>query len=333
MATFERFEAPYHARKFGPAIDGSDILRFSCDDLAHALFATGRAPGDQARYGYASVWEWLHRVSLIPAYIRWTPRRSLVRSGLALELDRSEKVAVSYALGQAMTGIFSAHVLRVPFLMHVERYASHYKIVFGATRKRADLFGRGASGWVVAEAKGRSRAMEHDLRKKLIAQKRSVRTIGGHRPGMAFGCVASFPPGGGDCLRVDAFDPADDEVETIDLPADVDRFILAYYEPFMAGVAFGEPENDDMFLASSYGRLALRVGLLRPIASLIIEAREGRTQGLYDRITGVLAETPSAQGRRQFLDGTVVETNWDESVTLPDWQAHDEYRPWNRFEQ
>ena len=49
-------------------------LSFTTDDLAHALFATGRAPGDQWAHSMASVWEWIHRTSLIPAYIRRTPR-------------------------------------------------------------------------------------------------------------------------------------------------------------------------------------------------------------------------------------------------------------------
>jgi hypothetical protein len=83
-------------------------MRFSANDLAHALFTTGRAPGNQATYGKASFWEFVHRASLIPAYIRRNPNGRLVRSQLARDLDRSEKVGVSYALARLQPA-YSAH--------------------------------------------------------------------------------------------------------------------------------------------------------------------------------------------------------------------------------
>jgi hypothetical protein len=51
------FEAPYRASLFPAEIKGWGTLRFTVDDLAHALFTTGRAPGDRMRYGPASLWE------------------------------------------------------------------------------------------------------------------------------------------------------------------------------------------------------------------------------------------------------------------------------------
>src|SRR5665213_2537158 len=101
------FISPYRARSFPVrTVRGWGDISFTTDDLAHALFVTGRAPGDQARFGTASVWEFIHRASIIPAYVRRAPSGALTRSRLALDLDRSEKVALSYSLGQAMTAIF-----------------------------------------------------------------------------------------------------------------------------------------------------------------------------------------------------------------------------------
>src|SRR5690349_5437977 len=114
------FELNYRAWAFPTGVvRGSGQLCFSADELAHALFVTGRAPGDERRHGAASVHEWLHRTSLIPAYVRRNYRGELVRSRLALDLDRSELVGLSYALGQAVTGVFCRVELCVHHLMHV----------------------------------------------------------------------------------------------------------------------------------------------------------------------------------------------------------------------
>ena len=254
--------APYLATDFSPGlVNRFGHLAFTVDDLAHALFATGRAPGDQWSYSMSSVWEWIHRTSLIPAYIRRTQRGRVARSQLALDLDRSEKVGVSYALGQAMTGIFCEKLLSAPFLLHIDRYEKQYGVSFSPTRKRADLFGPDRNGdWMVAEAKGRSNAMEADLRGTLEEQKRSVSQIAGSAPRVAMGCVASFPAPGR-TLRVDAFDPTEDSIESVQFDVNLDLFFLAYYEPFIAAIDFGEPDgvlDDEEMIFSAIPRAGLR---------------------------------------------------------------------------
>lgn len=327
----QQFTTPFRARDFGPEVPRANAITFSTDDLAHALFVTGRAPGDRTSHGSASVWEFLHRTSIIPAYIRRAPNNRLTRSALAVELDRSEKVALSYAMGQAMTGIFSEKVLSVAFLMHIDRYATRYNVAFGQTRKRADLFGKiQSSGWVVAEAKGRSGPMESDLERKLIAQKRSVRTIAGAPPDIAYGCVAHFPPVGNNRppeLKINAFDPLEDEIEAIDINVDIDRFIQAYYEPFLTAIELGERDDEDgedSIIASRYSQFGLRVGMMRRIYDRVREARFGQLGGLYEAVSLILSEMDS-ESLPQFLDGTIMETQWASSVNLDDYY---EYRKW-----
>jgi len=260
------FVVPYSAFAFPVnTVSSPGELRFTTDDLAHALFTTGRAPGDRAAHGAASVYEWLHRTSLIPAYIRRTYRERLVRADFALELDRSEKVAVSYALGQAMTAIFCRTQLSVSHLLHVDRYASQYGLRFGGTRQRSDLFGSAPNGWVVAEAKGRSGAASYELRQKLEQQKRSVSLIEGKRPWVAVGCVASFPRRDGS-MRMDAYDPEKDGDEPVEFPVTRDRFILAYYLPFLRAVELGEQESGDVFSSARFENVGLRVRLPRLLA-------------------------------------------------------------------
>lgn len=295
-------------------------VSFTADDLAHALFATGRAPGDRWTHGAASTWEWIHRTTLIPAYIRRTPGGELTRSQLALELDRSEKVGISYAIGQALTGIFCEQLLSAAFLLHVDRYTTRFNVTFNATRKRADLFGPyGPGGWIVAEAKGRSNAMESELEAKLTDQKRSVATVAGSAPTLALGCVASFPPGIS-TLVIDAFDPDKDEIEAVHLDVNLDRYFLAYYEPFVTAIDFGNAETvteDSEMIFATLPLAGLRLGILRGIAVRVRAASQGDIAGLADSIRSLLEQSTPFAG---FPDGTVVETDWDVSLTIRDWE-------------
>jgi hypothetical protein len=321
-----QFTAPYRAWRF-PAelIDKAGSLTFTADDLAHALHATGRAPGDRWAHGSASVWEWIHRTSLIPAYIRLTPGGQLTRSQLALDLDRSEKVGVSYAMGQALTSIFCEKMLSTRFLMHVDRYATRFNVTFSGTRKRADLFGPDpGGGWIIAEAKGRSNSMESALEQTLIAQKRSIALVAGSPPTLALGCVASFPPKTR-TLEIDAFDPDKDEIEAVHLDVDLDRYFLAYYEPFVTAIDFGNveetaEENSEMIFAR-LPLTGLRLGILRSIADRVRAASQGDVAGLAASITSLLQQVTPFAG---FPDGTVVETDWENSLAINDWAASEQ---------
>ena len=244
----------------------------------------------------------------------------LTRSQLALELDRSEKVGVSYAVGQALTSIFCEQLLSTTLLLHVDRYATRFNVTFNATRKRADLFGPyGPGGWIVAEAKGRSNAMESELEAKLTAQKRSVASVAGSAPALALGCVASFPPSMS-TLVIDAFDPDKDEIEAVQLDVNLDRYYLAYYEPFVTAIDFGTVETgteDSEIIFATLPLAGLRLGILRGIVDRVRAASQGDIVGLAESIRSLLEQPTSFAG---FPDGTVVETDWDSSLTIRDWE-------------
>ncbi|MGZ2360513.1 hypothetical protein LRE75_28195 [Streptomyces sp. 372A] len=322
------FEVWYRAESFPPSFPRTHQMVFSADDLAHALFVTGRAPEDRSKHGVTSVYEWLHRTTIIPAYIRRAPLGRLVRSDLARELDRSEKVSLSYMLGQAMTGIFSEKVVSVRFLMHVDRYWGRHGVAFAPnTKKRADLFGQRLSGtWVVAEAKGRSGSVPQKVRDDLTAQKRTIRSVAGERPEIAYGCVAHFPrePDGSEFLRVLAIDPPEEEPEAVDLQVDPDKFIQAYYEPFLAAIDFGEKKKmRGDYLVATFGRFRLRVGVLRAIVDRVEQARNGRVSGLHDDVTDILSRhLPEELSGGQFLDGTLIATKWHDALAQEDWSEY-----------
>lgn len=312
------FRVPFSATKFPPgALVTSSPLIFTADDLAHALFVTGRAPGDRAAHGAASVWEWVHRSALVPAYVRRLPKGRLRRSALALDLDRSEKVAVSYALGQALTQIFCETGLGVGYLMHLDRYGARFGAAYAATRKRADLIGLGPTGWVVAEAKGRSNGMEAALRGKLIAQKRSVRSIAGVPPALALGCVTSFPPPAGD-MRLDAFDPTESDLESIDVEVDVDSYLLAYYEPFLAALDAGSRDDADGVARAVFAGAGVTMGLRRDVEQRARAAAEGAVQGLAADLLRLRA---GRDNEEEHLDGSYFQTEWQEALTLGDFKG------------
>ncbi|WP_278265334.1 hypothetical protein [Nocardia sp. AG03] len=310
------FWVEYNAFDFPSSIVSSGELTFRTDDLAHALFTTGRAPADRFRYGRASTWEWLHRASLIPAYLRRGHDGGLTRSRLAAELDRSELVGLSYALGTAMTAIFCDQVLGVSHLLHIDRYASTYGVDFSPGRKRADLIGRSPSGWVVAEARGRSRAMERALRTKLVEQKRTVRSIESTPPWLALGCVASFPNGRD--MVVDAFDPeepAEDAVVLDQLTRD--KYLYAYYLPFLEAIEAGDRParvSNTLVEEAHFGGFGVKVGILHEIADLVRDhASSGRTIGLGEQIDHCI-DSARERGIEMLRDGSLVEADWADAM-------------------
>ncbi|MET9981225.1 hypothetical protein [Streptomyces rochei] len=330
----DRFIVWYEAVDF-PLLQEPKVtkhLSISTDALAHALFTTGRAPGDTAQHGLTSVYEWLHRICLIPAYLRRQPNGWMARTDLARELDRSEKSAISYALGQALTGIFSTQVLGVRFLMHLDRYGGWRNVVVDPrTKSRPDLFGqRDSGGWVVAEAKGRSTPITYDVKRKMRQQKRTVRSIDGAAPEIAYGCCAYFEEVNGvERLRLYAVDPEEDEPEAIDLRVgNPDAFIASYYAPFLSALEAGEtgrrPGSGD-YVTASFGPYGVEVSLLGSIAERVRTALRGRLRGLHEGVIGMLQpfrNWETTPGR--FADGTGVVTEWSSALGQDDWGGIDE---------
>lgn len=325
---------PYKAVAFPASLslDGTHRLDFTADALAHALFTTGRAPGDTANHGWASVFEFLHRVALMPAYLRRLPDGRIARSDLARQLDRSEKVALSYAVGQAMTGIFATHLLDVRYLMHVDRYGGSYQLIAPpGTKSRPDLFGqRMSGGWVVAEAKGRSTPITTELQGKMRLQKRMIRTVADAPPEIAYGCCAYFEKGsnGQEWLRLYSVDPEENEPESIDFRvSSPDDFVAAYYAPFLAAINAGKrvQNAESNYLTASFGPFGIRVSILRSIAKRVRAAQRGRILGLQN---DALTQLPDASGWEiapgRFADGTGMATKWEDAFAQEDWGGFDE---------
>ncbi|WP_314220335.1 hypothetical protein [Streptomyces zaehneri] len=294
-------------------------------DLARALFITGRAPYDQTKHGRSSAYEWCHRVAVLPAYLGWSddPVRRITRTDLARELDPSEKGMLSYTLGQAMCQIFAERQLSVRFFMHVARYASAYNLAFAPGRSRADFFGeRTVGGYVVAEAKGRSGPLTHELREAMEEQKRTVKTIKGKAPKIAYASAVHFSSPHSP-MRLTAIDPDATAPRAVDLPVDPDLHVLAYYAPFLDAFAHQEPLVLGDYVVAGFAALGVTLGVLAPVLQRVERAaRRNETAGLRDDILGLLARHRPRQERTLYIDGTLFAADW----TVPE----DRRRPGRR---
>jgi hypothetical protein len=317
------FAVPCKMEAFPRAISSVPLLEFTDSDLARALFTTGRAPGDEMTFGAASIWEFVHRASLIPAYVRAAPGARLVRSRLALDLDRSEKVSLSYSLGQALTAIFCQKVLGARHMMHVDRYEHQYGLSFGHSRQRPDLFGESGSRWIVAEAKGRSRSVESGLREKLMDQKRMVKSIRGRAPWIAVGCVAAFSlPSSPEAMTLYAFDPDEDADDAVDVPLERNRFVLAYYEPFLRALDSVDQAGSAAGSAASLVEVGagVSIGLEASVEQRVRAAVDGAVEGLADDLSEILAPLDPDGPGQWFPDGSAFSTSWAESLNQRDFE-------------
>ena len=206
------FRAHFVARSFpaGSGVAANGNLRFTEADLMHALFVTGRATGDEWLHGSLSLFEWLHRAAIVPAYLANVGGR-VCRTPLADSLDRSEKVNLSYAIGQAGTGLFAQQLLGVTRLVHFDRYRGTHRVQLLPTRRSPDLFGVGTGGWVIAESKGLSNPTNLTFARAAKTQAALVRSVGGVAPWCRAGVVTYFDRPSRS-MNLMAVDPDEDEL-------------------------------------------------------------------------------------------------------------------------
>ncbi|MGJ5753366.1 hypothetical protein FB563_1499 [Streptomyces puniciscabiei] len=98
---------------------------------------------------------------------------------------------------------------------------------------------------------------------------------------------------------------------------------MAYYEPFLAAIDMGDSNSSsDHFVAARFEPFRVRVGLLRPIADRVRQARAGQVSGLYGSVKEILLNTQERNlGRLEghtATDGTLVETDWGAQLALND---------------
>jgi hypothetical protein len=125
-------------------------------------------------------------------------------------------------------------------------------------------------------------------------------------------------------MRVDAFDPEQDDVESIHLDITLDQFAISYYAPFLRALDVGQVSTDDYLQSAYFADLNLRVGLPRPLVERLRRAEASPTPGkLYQGILDLLARETDMLGRG-FPDGSVIETGWQDSIERRAWDGSEQ---------
>ena len=292
-----------------------DNLTFTLDELAHAMFTTGRSLADQNAHGERSRAEFFSRTSLILAYLSVAPSSRLEQTELAKSLDQTEKAYLSYVLGQAVTGLFCTKELKFQFLMHVDRYSNRWNVKMTNGKVRPDLFGFKdchSSDWVVAEAKGRSQSPRKALKESIHKQKNSIGSINKSQQILSLGCVTFLGAGGEYTLEV--IDPDETPPDSLNLVIGRDQLLLSYYEPFLEAISTADRTGSDGGTTYvDFEDLRLRLGLNTALFNRTNSAIRGNLRGFADNVGEILSnQAPDQNSGTYFPDGSVFRTYWDE---------------------
>ena len=281
-------------------------------EIALAAFLSGRHPRDRFEFGLFSVVDMLQKLLLVWTHLRVDGDR-FVRSGLYRSADRSEKVGVSYSIGQALAHLFLTTVLDVPFTLHVDRYAAEYELTWirhGGLSP--DLIGLG-NGWVVAEAKGRTRGQSTQTLDHAAEQKRAIRTIAGERPQLRLASLSHFGDG---TLALHVKDPEAD-VRIVDLPGSRFELLRAYYDPILRLTRGGGTRRIFGTTARfvDFPGLDVSIGVAMGIASSL--RSESKTLRLAERISDAGPDLRHADDMMAITSSglaIILGTTWDPEV-------------------
>lgn len=300
------FAAPYSSINTVPAWTSVEVSKAS---LVHAALTVGRehwsavyaAPPfstyeaefrsnlvraflmEYARSGRSPYW------AASPAYGRESPAGWVMAPGL----EPSEKGAVSFFLGMAMTSLLADRLLNVPWILHYSTYGPRFGVspTSGAGRRLPDFiaFEPIQSKWFQFESKGRSRVVSGKTRIALQeAAKEQARVKLVYRGTFADLRVASITDFDAGMLRVEWLDPPNDQdIEPIGLDSDPATFILEYYR-LLINVLGTDPAEEQQERAERLFRTIrlehadLRIGL---DAALFDAAREGDSDRLLASVS------------------------------------------------
>lgn len=178
-----------------PIANGPAILSASWDDLLRAALTVGR-PNRQYvfRHGMASMYEAIFRLSLVRMALeqRRPTANRLRRTEAARTLDPSEKGAINYFLGLAISKLFAEKLLGAPWLLHLDVFRPQLNAVLTG-RSRPDLVGQRADGsWLALECKGRVSMPDARAKQRAKAQAERVVSINGSQPCFRIGGIAYF---------------------------------------------------------------------------------------------------------------------------------------------
>src|SRR5258706_7087235 len=121
----------------GAVQNGRSNLPVSWAKLVWSAVSVGKASrADIAQHGRFSLFEIAYRSAMIYANLKASTDGYFDRSSAYEGLDPSEKGAISYFLGIALTKVFASEVLGVPWLMHVDLYRQRFGLTLPPSGNR-----------------------------------------------------------------------------------------------------------------------------------------------------------------------------------------------------
>ena len=220
---------PYESEDFSyPYNIPSGTLSTSWDDLIWAALTVGRPPSVPVlRYGVASFYEAIFRMSLIGMAIEQDNTGRLRRTRAFAVLDPTEKGAVNYFLGMAICKLFASKLLNTSYILHLDVHRDLHRLELQG-RSRPDLYGTNDFvDWHAFECKGRSRKPSDDVKQNAKSQAHRLISVDGNQCRLHVGSFAYFK---NDVLNFYWRDPEPDNLKPIELPFPVQEWRY-YYEP------------------------------------------------------------------------------------------------------
>lgn len=212
-------------------------LDCSWEDIFRAAISVGRKDWKWVtKHGSLSLNELSFRVNMIQAFLVEDSTNHISRSSAFLELDPSEKTAISYFFGLVGAKLLAEKKFDVPWLMHLDVYTKYASEVDMLKVKkwredretRPDLLGLDRRrDWVVIEAKGRSNFVREAL-EKAKTQTENLKTINGQYPALRFGMTTYFSK---NRWRSHLLDPKKITQGAPNLDISPYQFIKDYYAP------------------------------------------------------------------------------------------------------
>lgn len=204
-------------------------LSFTAAELVWGAMSVGKGHlAHMKAHGNFSRLERRFRSYMLQAHLKMDAHGALHRSSLYDGLDPSEKSAVSYFIGMAVTKVLFWRYFRVRWLMHLDIFRKDFSVSVPAGQ-RPDLFGRDDTGkWYVAESKGRTGGRSETAMAKAKAQARKVASISGVAPHLSVGVLSYYTTKG---LHCEVVDPEPDVEGGFSLGVEEDAFFSEYYAP------------------------------------------------------------------------------------------------------
>jgi hypothetical protein len=181
-------EIKYNAHKFnkisGRKLRGTKSLKTSFPEIIWSAISIGKISiFEYLRYNKYSYHELVFRISMIEAYLK-VSNGKLQKSDIYLNLDPSEKGAISYYIGNVMTNLISTKFLGIKRILHYDLVKRSLLLSVSSNNKPDFVCQNYRGEWIILESKGRSGGFEKEAIVKAKTQLKSIKKINNSFPVM-----------------------------------------------------------------------------------------------------------------------------------------------------